>query len=103
MATGKINVGKQFIVETVIADNKTIAANSTINIDANASISGYNIVGIVGYDIAAATSGGSNAGSCTIYRLIKYTDTTVRAGVKNWHTSSAAKIKVTFYVLYQTA
>lgn len=102
MATGTIkDQYARFVSEDLVADNITISAGGTSdNVDKNVSKTGYTFIGIVGYSIEAASSGGANQGNCTLYRIMKVNDSTARVAAKNWG-NSQAKIRIRMIVLYQ--
>lgn len=107
MATGTFRVEQpQMIVESVVRDNLTATGDTFTDFVFNSSTvpvtkSGYIPIGIVGCQVANATTDGTRATFCFIYGF-RYDAVNTRADVwlRNTHASNA-KIKITIWVLYQ--
>lgn len=94
------NPEPQLTVDTVSLDNQTISGNSYDNFSIATTKSGYTAIGVVGWEIQNATSSGTNATNCTLYRYYKSSAGNATFYVKN-NGSSSAKIRMVAYVLYR--
>lgn len=100
-----------FVIEQVtLKDNVSVAINAT-NSSGNVSVakSGYKAVGVTGFSVGNATSGGTSASYCMIYQVnFDGTNQTAQMAVRNVGTNTsasanavaAAKIKYVVSVLY---
>lgn len=90
---------KMFTTGTAISDNISISAN---NVSGGKTVSvaktGYTPIGIVGYEIGNASTSGTNASPCFPY-IMRINGSNISFNIRNT-SSSASKIKITFYVYY---
>ena len=94
------NSAIQYTIEEKYVDNVTVNANSYAEIDINVAKTGYTAVGLLGYAVNLASSNGTNASRCFVYDYHVVDATSAFVQVRNTYTS-AAKIKVRVFVLYQ--
>ena len=94
-----INTGGQsFVIDYVEVDNVTVNAQGEANSTVSAAKTGYTPVGVVGTFLGNASNGGGNNSRCSFNRF--YIDSgNVSYRVINYFTS-AAKVRIGFYVLY---
>ena len=104
------NIGAKDVVPSVLssfltveskvaADNLSVAASSSEDVTYSVAKTGYTPIGIVGFNFANATSGGT--GRSLVYLCKLYlSGTTATISVRN-ATSTNAKVKLTIYVLYR--
>lgn len=82
-------------------DNQTIGANGEYaRTSIDISEPGYQPLGIVGFGIYNASSGGANATYCVPTRFITWGNSTLDLYVWNQHQSQAAKVKIFVRALY---
>lgn len=90
---------KMFTTGTAVSDNISISAN---NVSGAKTVSvaktGYTPIGIVGYEIGNASTSGTNASPCFPY-IMRINGSNISFNIRN-NSSSASKIKITFYVYY---
>lgn len=90
---------KMFTTGTAVSDNISISAN---NVSGAKTVSvaktGYTPIGIVGYEIGNASTSGTNASPCFPY-IMRINGSNISFNIRNT-SSSASKIKITFYVYY---
>ena len=98
MASGNISAPIPFIIDYVEVDNVTVTAQGESNSTVNAAKTGYTPVGIVGTFLGNASNGGTQNSRCSFNRFYIY-ENNVSYRVINYFTT-AAKVKIGFYVLY---
>ena len=99
MATGTTPSPIPFVIDYVELDNQTVNAQGDVNGTFSAAKTGYTAVGIVGAMLANASSGGTQNSRCSFNRFFIDDSQNVSYRVINYYTS-AAKVKMGFYVLY---
>lgn len=88
--------------EVVLADNITISASTYGNGNLSVAKSGYTPIGVVGFHLQNASTGGSNNTTCAEHSCY-LSGSTCYWIVRNTSTSATAKIKVTATILYAIA
>lgn len=107
-ATGRSNATSYAVKSTYLVteykskDNVTISANSSVDIDVTVTKTGYTAIGIVGIGVADASSSGTRYGYCHESREYLYGTpaSTARVTLRNHYPNGAAKVQVTFVILY---
>ena len=93
--------GTVLAVEGVSADNISVAASSaTATTAVTITKSGYTPLGVVGWFVTSATSGGAN-NNWVVPNLLRVTNSTQASYVLRNVGTAAAKVKLTMYVLYR--
>lgn len=88
-----------FLKDSVYKDNISVGAGGVSGSQTvSAAKSGYTPVGVIGYQISNATSGGTNVAPCFPYTF-EIADNNIKFNIRNT-SSSASKLKITFDVLY---
>lgn len=103
MATGTIKKTSKDRLKVVLSklNNIEVEANSGPHYaDITIGEDGYIPLGIVGWRIADASTGGANTSRPTVYQAYMVSSTTARIAYRYDHTS-AGKFSVYVYVLYQ--
>lgn len=83
----------------VAADNKSISTNSTNSFTISMERSGYTCIGIVGINLANASSSGVNASFCNVFDSYLSGSNAI-VGIRNLNTGASAKIKIVIQGLY---
>ena len=98
----QVNGRALLTVGAVTADNKSIAKSSAGTGTISATKTGYTPIAVVGLNLDNASSSGTGVASCV--PLAFYLNSSgAYYQVRNTNSSSAAKIKITAYVLYMAA
>lgn len=99
MATSTIpyDPGPQFVVESKAVDN--VETSNYLDSSFSISKSGYTAIGVVGFNIGNASSNGANSSYCTFSKIL-VSGTSAQYRIRTT-SSSAARVKITFYVLYK--
>ena len=108
-STGRTNASNAPVLSTYLSvqtksvDNVTVNAGGTAQADITVTRSGYTPIGILGVNIASASSGGTRPSYCHTYSTFLYNSTTARVSLRNRLAAGTgnAKVKVTVYVLYR--
>lgn len=98
--------GAELLVEQYEEDDITLAANGYTTKEFMVDKFGYEVLGVVGYTVANATSGGSNSSWCAVRSAFcyvnSYDQTVCQLNFRNYG-SSQAKLRARAYILYQKA
>ena len=92
-------VSDDVVVKTFTKDNITIAGSSYVEDELDASVDGYTRKGVVGYQIAKATTNGDKWTYCSPFKMVGMSGGGIEYGIRN-RSSDDAKIKLTVYVLF---
>lgn len=87
-------------VQTKSIDNQTIAAGSATTLTIDVSRSGYTPLGVVGVQIANASSSGTRYQYCHEYGWY-FSSTNTIIALRNYYPNAAAKIKASVHILYR--
>lgn len=90
------------VIKTCSKDNVVISAKAYKNIEIDLpTMSGYQFMGTIGYDISNGTSDGANSSLCHVCSVFaNATDGTASLTIRNKATAADAKLKVSAYILY---
>lgn len=89
------------VVEQTLIDNWTVGKNSYSNTTKNVAVTGYTAMGIVGFRLQNATTGGAYNTYCSQHSMYLSATNTVWFLVRNNNPTYDAKIKVIADVLYK--
>lgn len=87
------------VIGTYEVDNITIRAYSDTRASVNISKSGYSVLGIGGWAIYNASSGGQNNSWCRPYKSYFNVDTAAMS-IRNY-ANDTAKVKCKFWIIYR--
>ena len=102
MATGTIPqpaVPLDFVIETKNWDNISVSSQSYSESTVSISKTGYTPIGLVGWEIANASSSGTNRTKCFLFRYY-ISGNTLYYSIGNYSTSSA-KVRLYAQILYK--
>lgn len=102
MATGVINKPYPImLVEEKTVDNISVTASETQTLTIPCGKEGYTPIGIVGFQLANASSSGARVSFVFVFAVyLNTTDPSVKINVRNTN-SSAAKVLARAWVLYK--
>ena len=86
------------VVERHDVDNLTINAYSSANAQVPIAKSGYTVLGLGGWALYNASSGGQNCSWCRAYKSF-FSSTNAAMGIRNY-ANDTAKVKCQFWVIY---
>ena len=91
------------VVEAKSKDNIAQAAGGGQTVSITITKSGYTAIGIVGWNISDASSGGGRSGYIRTYGVYINDQTTANVAIRNRLASGTgdAKVKITVYILYK--
>ena len=89
------------VEEKTLIDNWTVTKNGNNYTSVNVAKTGYKAIGIVGFRLQNATTGGTYNTYCSQHSMYMSATNTVWFLVRNNNTANDAKIKVVADILYE--